>query len=144
MDFSLSYLFIFIFFFLQLFVVASDQGKTPRQSPQIPVTITVLRNQFAPVFTLPVNNQINLKKGSQIGGFVTKVQATDADTNVSITMSVILVQKTETKSFLLSSLQRRLLYKILNFTSKSLANLVFLQIIFDRFKNQLLLKFSLE
>lgn len=74
-------------------MVASDQGKPARESPQIPVVITVIRNQFAPIFTLPSNDQIQLKKDIPINSFITKVQATDADKNVSINALIILKER---------------------------------------------------
>lgn len=74
-------------------MVASDQGKPALESPQIPVVITVIRNQHPPVFTLPNNDQVQLNKDTPIRGFVTKVQATDADKNVSINALIILKKR---------------------------------------------------
>lgn len=81
-------------------MVASDQGKPALESPQIPVVITVIRNQFTPRFILPSNDQIQLKKDTPIKDLVTKVQATDDDKNVSINALIILKER---RSFFFST-----------------------------------------
>ena len=69
-----------VFFFFQLSVSARDQG-TPQltSSQQATVIITVVRNNFAPVFqNTPYSRDIS--QGTSAGTSVFQVTATDADT----------------------------------------------------------------
>ena len=77
-------------FLAQMTVIAKDFGTPKLQTSQaLLVDINVIRNNFAPVFANQVVSR-SISQNSQQGSSVFNVQATDADTRVSLLMCHVL------------------------------------------------------